>query len=262
MVDNLIIKQMLEKAGVNPFYFGGGNESYFWRVAEIDDEIFAERTQVVGNCRDMGYYCCSECDKESRLNMYYDIVIDFVTYYSGYWRNNVSSDVFEAIAGPNDEDLLSILDVLHKKYSDFLNDVMYWFANIVETSPDNSGAYEVVRSCTPRDDIHLIRAVLRRFATSCPITIDAEDVEYIWQLASTSGEIWYKRTTRCYCDNYIFISEEYGRVPRKDEDACAALRDAVRSCFFIEGWEITEGSGEDVDAMLATVDLSLDELSV
>lgn len=262
MVDNSTIKQMLEKAGANPFYFGGGNESYFWRVAEIDGEIFAERTQVVGNCRDMGYYCCCDCDKESRLNMYYDMVIDFVTYYSGYWRNNVSSDVFEAVAGPDDEDLLCILDVLHKKYSDFLNDVLYWFANLVETGPDDSGAYQVVRSCTSHDNIQLVRAVLRRFATSCPIIIDTEDTEYIWQLAVANHEIWYKRVTRYYRDDYIFISEEYGHVPREDADACAALRDAVRSCFFIEGWEITEGSDEDAKALLATLDLSLDELSV
>ena len=51
MVDNAMIKQMLDKAAANPFYFGSGNESYFWRIAEIEDEIFAERAQCVYKLR-------------------------------------------------------------------------------------------------------------------------------------------------------------------------------------------------------------------
>lgn len=261
MVDNATIKQMLEKADANPFYFGGDNESYFWRVAEIDDEIFAERTQVVGGCDDYGYYCCYIDDKESRQNMYYDMVIDFATYYCDYWRNNVSSEVFDEIAGPGDKELLGILDIFHKKYSDFLNDVMYWFSFLVEYGPNDKGVYEIESAIIPGGDLHLVKSVLKHLAPESMV-VDSEDTEYIWQIAKARGEIWYRRVIRHYRDNYIFITEEYGHVPREDVDAFGALRDAVLCCFTIEGWEIVEGSDEVVNEMLAAVDLTLEELSV
>lgn len=259
MVENSTIKQMLEKAGANPFYFGGGDESYFWRVAEIDDEIFAERTQVVGDCDDCGCYCCYVDDKESRQNMYYDMVIDFAAYYCDYWRNNVPSNVFDEIAGPGDKELLEILGIFHKKYSDFLNDVMYWFSFLVEYGPNNNGVYEVESSIVPGGDLHLVKSVLKHLTPEA-IVIDSEDTEYVWQIVDARGEIWYRRMTRYYRDNYIYITEEYGHVPREDVNAFEALRDAVLSCFVIEGWEIVEGSDDAVEEMLKAVNLTYEEL--
>ena len=259
MVDNSIIKQMLEKADAGVFYFGGSDESYYWRVAEIDEEIFAERAQIVGSCRDVGCYNCAKDAKEARLNIYYDMVADFASYYCDYWRNDIPSDVFEAIASPSDEGLLSVLGAFHKKYSDFLNDVMYRFSYLVETVP-KGGFYETVRLNYPCEDVRLIRAVLKRLAVSCPIIINTEDNEYFWQLAYANGEIWYRRVMCYYRDYSTYMTEEYGHISRSNADAFGALQDAVRSCFLIDGWHIIGGASDDVEAMLGVVELSSDEL--
>lgn len=262
MVDNAMIKQMLDKAAANPFYFGSDNESYFWRIAVIEDEIFAERAQCVCGCDDYGYYCCSVDDVQARENMYFDMVIDFATNYCAYWYDNIPSDVFEETAGPDDAELREILLVFHKKYSNFLNDVMYWFSFLIEYGTNEYGVYEIANTYVPCSDKQVVKSVLRHLSLSSPVVINSEDTEYIWQLARANGRIWYRRTTRFYRDDYIYNTDEYGYVSCDDADAIEALRDAIRLCFFIEGWEIVEDPKNDVDAMFALVDLSLGEFLV
>jgi hypothetical protein len=105
------------------------------------------------------------------------------------------------------------------------------------------------------------KKVLDRLFFANPIVVVVGDVEYLWQMMLAHDTIWFLKSTRYYRDEYVYISDEYGSVPLKDEDAFNALRDSVRSCFFIEGWKIID-TDTDVDEMLALVDLSLEELEV
>jgi len=259
MVDYETIKLMLEKAGAFPFYFGGDNESYFWRVAEIEGEIFAERAQLVDDEEYRSYYCCLANNKEARLSIYDDMVVDFVVHYGEIWRHHVPTDVFEETAGTEDRGLREILDVFHKKYSDFLNDVMLWFSVLIESEPDDDGVYYLFEPSSLNLNARTAKKVLDRLFFANPIVIVVGDVEYLWQMMLAHDTIWFLKSTRYYRDEYVYISDEYGSVPLKDEDAFNALRDSVRSCFFIEGWKIID-TDTDVDEMLALVNLSLEEL--
>ena len=261
MVNDITIKQMLEKAGAFPFIFGGSDESFAWRAAEVEDEIFVERVQVVGKNTFTSYYYCFAYDASSRRNMYEDMIIDFVVYYHETWRCHEASDVFDVIAGIDDRGLLEILGVFHKKYADFLNDVMFWFSIVVETEPNEYGVRKIAKTSILSPDERIVKHVLDRLSSSNPILIATEDAEYLWRIERFRGEIWFLKSTRRYRDEYTFVSNEYGHIQPKDEDAFNALRDAIRSCFYVEGWELINVEA-NVDEKLAIVDLSLDELSV
>jgi len=259
MVDNNVIKQMLEKADAHPFYYGGGDESYFWRAAEIDGEIFAERHQVVDGEVESSYYHCYSGDFGAKRDLYDGIVIDFVVYYRATWKFRERSDVFECTAGPEDEGLLEILSVFHRKYASFVNDVLYWFSVVLEVEPDERGVCEIAVQRKLDADERLVKRVLDRLALNDPIVVAVGDVKYCWQIVKAHGELWFLRSTWLCRDEYIFFSDEYGHVPLDESDALDALRDAVRDCFSVDNWELID-TDTDVDSMLALVDLTMADM--
>ena len=260
MVDNALIKQMLKKADAYPLYFGDDNHSYFWRAADIAGEIFVERSYVDRGEASTSYSYCLAYDKNNRDGIFSDIVIDFVSFYRNTWFYHEKTIVFSDIANVEDRGLKEILNVFNKSYSDFLNDVLYWFSISHEI---DFGDDETIRYRDPsqfNSDARLAKTILNRLSDGVPLAIDIEDTTYLWEIVSAHGELWFRRETHRYHGDYVFVTEEFGRVSEKDNDGLEALRDAVRSCFYIDGWKIVE-TEKKPDDMLNIVGLSLEQLS-
>ena len=261
MADNTIIKQMLEKADARPFYFGGSNYSYFWRVTEINGEIFAERIHVNHEHISKTYSYCLAYDKYMRDGIYTDIVIDFVTFYRNSWYYHTPCSAFVDVASDEDEELRNILEIFYKKYSDFLNDVLYWYSIVNEADFNEvEDSYTIKAPSELDSDGHLVKNILNRLYAGDPLVIESDGTVYFWEIVKAHGEIWYKRETQRFRDDYIYITEEYGHVPLRDVNAMDAIRDAVRSCFFLDGWELLNEE-DNPDSILGIVGLSLEEVS-
>ena len=115
---NCEINELLAKVNAKPFYFGGDNESYFWRVGRIEDadgdEIFAERVfGYIDSSAVSTYYYASCKDRSAMDRIYESFVIDFVMYYYDDWRCGCADDIFDVVASPNDEGLNEILGIFH-----------------------------------------------------------------------------------------------------------------------------------------------------
>lgn len=260
MVDIDLTRQMLAKVNPEPFYFGGDNHSYFWRVVEVDGIIYAELAQCVDEECYESYYCCMACDKISRQLIYEDIIIDFCVYYADGLRSGKERDVFgETTGGPGDKGLSFILSVFGKEYGDFLRDVFYWFSVVIETEPNEDGCLEV-RSSSLSDNARIAKKVIDR-SESNPIVItdNNSSTDYYWWIIKDRDFIWYLRSVRRMHGEYIFISDEYGCVSQNNVDAVCALRDAVRCPFLSDGAEVIE-TGVNVDEVLALIGLSLEEI--
>jgi hypothetical protein len=257
MVDNKEIRQMLEKANAQPFYYGSDDVSYFWRVATIDGELYAERSYCDGEgVVSQSYYFALPKDKGAWKNIYDDIVIDFVAYYSTPWLCRSAHSVFEGVASEKDEGLMEILAIFGKKYADFLNDVMYWFSIALASGENYQYTYVISDNRTLDDDERLVKIVLKRFEKSEPMIIALGDTFYYWKIAKCNDQIWYSRTTQHCRDYYVSESNEYGHMSLYDEDAIGALRDAILACSNIEGWELVKAD-ENLENTLSLVGIEL-----
>ena len=262
-MDNNTIISMLEKADAQPFYFGGDNESYFWRAANIEDEIFAQRVWCDGrnNVKESFYYCLVD-DTGSRQDIYDDIVIDFVVYYADFWRHGCGyvEGAFDTVAGKDDRGLSDILIAFGKSYNAFVNDVMFWYSIVLESMPISDDDVIHIRekdSLKERDRI--AKHVVDRLSVDGPLTITQGNTTFVWRIVEASGKLWFsKHTSRSY-DGYSFHTEEYGSIKPFDEDEFNALRDSVSSCFAIDGWSIDANNSNPED-LLCLVNLSLETI--
>ena len=262
MGNDELIKTMLEKADAYPFYFGGDEESFFWRVAVIDDELFAERVYFTDDDTVATYFSGSIRNRKAMRNIYNYIIIDFVVYYYEDWLNEDANGAFEEVADSDDEGLCEILAAFGKKYGKFIKDVIYWSSVFLETAPDDEGRYWV--SCSSEDlseDDRLVKKVLDRLCKTDSIEIATDDASYHWDIVKAHNEIWFYRIVNYIHDDYMYITEEYGHVSLKDEYAMESLRDAVRGCFYAEGCELLSEQDDGLEAQLAIIDLNLEELT-
>ena len=263
MVDNALIKQMLKKADAHPFYFGGDNHSYFWRVAEICGEIYAERTHVDGESNETqaSYSYCLAFDKNNREGIYCDIVIDFVMYYRDFWYYHIENTAFSDVASCYDEGLLEILDVFNKSYAEFISDVLYWFSISLEVEIDEKlETYKFKDPSRLSSNARLAKKVIDRFSEGVPIVVEVGDTTFLWEAINMRNEIWFKREVQRDHGEYIYITDEWGRVPLDDSDALESFRDAVRSCFYIDGWKIIE-TENNLGDFLKVAGVNLDEIT-
>lgn len=259
-MEKYLIKQMIEKSGAYPFYYGDGDTSYFWRAAEIDGEIYAQRayySEEEGATE--AFYCCQAHDRIFRREIYDSIVVDFVHFYKDVFIGHLEDNVFEDTASPNDAGLCEILSVFHRKHSDFIKDTIYWVSVMQNAEPDD-GIYEVAVSGPLCEKDRLVKTVLDRLMTASPLVIETEDLTYVWRIVSANGDLWYQKSTYRRYDEYNYMSDEYGHFSENDDDAFEALQDAVRSCICVEGWVITSHV-EDIDELLALVELSYEEIA-
>lgn len=260
MVNIDLAREMIAKVNPDPFYFGGDNKSYFWRVVEVDGIIYGELAQSIKNEAKETYYSCLACDKNSRQLIYDDMLIDFCVYYADGLRSGTEREIFgEMAGGPNDSGLNFILSVLGKTYDDFLRDAFFWYSVVLLTEPADDGSMKIKHSALS-DDARVAKKIIDRSERS-PICIVNNDsaTDYFWWLCESSGKIWYLRSTHRHHDEYIFISDEYGCVSLRDTDAMNALRDAIRSPFLFGDAEVLE-TDTDIGEVLALVGLSLDEI--
>jgi hypothetical protein len=253
---------MLEKADAQPFYFGGDNISFFWRTAQIDDEIFAQRVQHSDSSTEESYRYCSAYDRSSKQHIYDDIVLDFVMYFFDAWRlgRAYAEGAFCDVAGVDDQGLRDILMTFDKTYAGFINDVLYWYSIAFETEPNDDGSYEIRDPGVLDEDSRIAKHVIDRLSERNPMTIVRGDTMYIWQIVPAHGELWFSKHTHRFHDEYVFCTEEYGRINPRDKDAYHALRDSVRSCFMIDGWELVDDAESNPEDLLCLVDLSLETI--
>ncbi|MCQ2570773.1 MAG: hypothetical protein MJ154_00785 [Candidatus Saccharibacteria bacterium] len=259
-MDKVLIKQMLKKSGAVPFYYGNGDESYFWLAAEIDGEIFAQRAYYAeGEGSTEVFYYCQAHDRMNIREIYDNMVVDFVVFYKPVFVGHLESSVFEDIASPEDEGLCELLSVFHKKYSDFLKDVIYWVSVIGNLEPDD-GIYEVAVNGPLSQEERIVKTVLDRLMVLSPLVVETEDFTYVWRIVKANGDLWYQKSTYRRYDEYSYATDEYGHFSKDDNDAFNALSDAVLACFCVEGWRITSRI-EDIDDVLALVELTYEEIT-
>ena len=253
---------MLDKADAQPFYFGGDSESYFWRAAKIEDEIFVQRVQHSDTSTEESYRYCSVYDRNSQLDIYDDIVIDFVMYFAKSWRKGSGSveGAFRDVAGEDDTGLADILGVFRKDYAAFLNDVMFWFAVVLDTEPNEDGVTVICEKSCLSERSRVVKHVLDRLALDNPTVISVGNTMFVWRLISAHDDIWFSKITSRSYDDYIFYTEEYGCVEPEDDDAYNALRDSIRGSLMIDGWELIDDDESDFEGMLNLVGLSLEAI--
>lgn len=265
MVDNAEIHEILRKSGVKPFYFGGKDESFYWQVAlleaDLGEEIYAERSSwdEIGAGKTT-YYCVHYRDLKARTNMYEAIITDFVAYYYDPWSKHVANMAFNEVALPSDEELMDILDIFNKSYSDFMHDVLYWYRIAILTNPFSEHISIEKAESSLREDERLAKQVLDVLYKDEPITILLDNVKYEWKIAEKHNEIWFSRITNYKYETHDFTTCEYGHVVRTDGDAMDALRDAVRGCYFVDGWKYDKADN-GYESQLALIDLSNDDLN-
>jgi len=136
MINDIAVRIMLEKADPYPFCFGGCGMLVLWKVAEIDDEVFASAIYATTVGAVEVLYNCSIYNSDGLDFVYNEIVGDFVSCNSDAWMDRVDNGTFEVFGNKDDLGLNEVLSVFHKKYSDFLNDVMYWFSIQIEAERD------------------------------------------------------------------------------------------------------------------------------
>jgi hypothetical protein len=257
-VDTIIV--MLEKAGVQPFLFGGSNESYFWRATKIDDEIFVERAWCdVRGYENRQYRSCLDADECSRQDIYDDIVLDLVMYHSGEWYINKDNakELFNKVADENDDGLRNILDTFDKSYAEFMNDVLLWYDASLNALPGADGRVCMLSYERLSESERIAKHIVDRLASGNTIIISQENTTFVWTMVESHGRIWFsKRTYRSY-KTYDFCTEEYGSVDKNAADEYGALQDIVKSCFAIEGYELS-CEGEDPGRVLNIIGLTPD----
>ena len=259
MKDNIIVS-MLKKANAQPFWFGGKGESYFWRATNIDDRIFAQRVWCDGvKNKDESYRYCLDVDGYLKQDIYADIVLDFVMYYSGEWYigRGSAEGAFSDIAGPNDTGLFDILDAFGKTYAEFLNDVMFWYSVALEALPDYDGRLRVRNYCRLSDEERIAKHIIDRLAVDNEISVSQGNITFVWKLVESHGKIWFSKNTYHSYDAYVFCTSEYGSVDKEESDAYDALQDSILSCFAIDGWELSN-EDNDPEAMLNIIGLTLE----
>lgn len=136
MINDIAVRIMLEKADPYPFCFGGCGMLVLWKVAEIDDEVFASAIYTTMAGAVEVFYHCSIYNIDGLDFIYNEIVDDFVTCNIDAWMDRVDNGTFEVFGNKDDLGLNEVLSVFHKKYSEFLNDVMYWFSIQIEAERD------------------------------------------------------------------------------------------------------------------------------
>jgi hypothetical protein len=258
-MDKNSIVSILEDAGVMPFYFGGAYESYFWRTTSVDGTIYVQRAWCKLGDNQESFRCCSTSDYVSQQNIYDDIVLDFVVFYADAWQSGdgYAEGALVDIAGVDDAGLQNILATFGKTYSTFLNDVMYWYGIAIATKPDDDGKMQI-RDISCFDEVARVsKNVITRLSADDPLVIFQGNTTFVWRLVNARGRIWFARYTYRQYDDHVFCTEEYGRIKPSDADAFNALRDAIRSCFMIDGWELLESESNPED-LLCLVDLSLE----
>jgi hypothetical protein len=181
-------------------------------------------------------------------------------YFAKAWQKGYGSaeGVFREVAGEDDQGLMDILSVFKKDYAAFLNDVMFWYAVVLDTEPNEDGVMEIRDKSCLSEEARIVKHVLNHLADRNPVVISIGDTMFTWQIISAHGELWFSKITSRHYDDYIFYTEEYGRVPLSDDDAFEALRDAVRGSMMIDGWELITDDECSLDDLLSLVNLSLE----
>lgn len=147
MINDKTIKSMLEKTDPFPFCFGGAGMFIVWKVAEIDDEIFAEGayTDTKTFTTVEVFYNLAATNEEGREYLYDEIVTDFVVCSTESWLKHNNASLFNTIGGKDDLGLNEILLLFGRSYPEFLNDVMYWYGF-------NLDAEAILKEAQEKDD--------------------------------------------------------------------------------------------------------------
>lgn len=147
MISDKTIKSMLEETDPFPFCFGGAGMFIVWKVAEIDDEIFAEGvyTDTKTFSTVEVFYNFAVKNVAGREYLYDEIVTDFVVCSTESWLKRNNASLFNTIGGKDDLGLNEILLLFGKSYPEFLNDVMYWYGV-------NLDAKAILKEAEEKDD--------------------------------------------------------------------------------------------------------------
>ncbi len=260
-MDDKKIAALLEKTGNPPFYFGGYDVAHFWRVAKIDDVIYAQKVIYADNKKCESFSFCSVSDNSSKQEIFDNVVLDFVTFYANVWqsgRGQIERIFTDEVAGIGDLGLQEILEALDQSYSAFLNHVMYRYGTIARVKPDCDGKKQIRSDSRLSETERIAKNVVDKLSTNEPLVITQGNSTFEWNLVKAHGKIWFSRRTSRDHGSYILYSEEYGRVSKSDSDSFSALRDAIAGCFMLDGWEIqNDNNPED---LLCLVDLSLETI--
>ena len=147
MINYQTIKSMLEKTDPFPFCFGGAGMFIVWKVAEIDDEIFAEGayTDTKTFSTVEVFYNLAVTNEEGCEYLYDEIVTDFVVCSTESWLKHNNASLFNTIGGKDDLGLNEILLLFGRSYPEFLNDVMYLYGV-------NLDAEAILKEAQEKDD--------------------------------------------------------------------------------------------------------------
>ena len=249
---NKTIAAMLDKNNIRPFYFGGYDESYFWRAANIDKKIYVQR----GRCRNgktsesFSAFPASEAD--TLHDTFNEIVLDFVIYCSEIWRegNGDIANIFSDIAGRDDAEFNKILQVFDMEYANFLNYAFYWYGEVIASNNTDDAFRTEKSSLTERE--HTIKKAIARYSEYSPLVITQGDFTFEWNLAKVRNEIFYSKLSYKDYGEFISCTGEYGRVAIDDADEFGALRDAIAACLMLKDRKIEDR--KNLKGLLSLVD--------
>lgn len=259
-MDDKKIVALLDKTGNLPFYFGGYDIAYFWRIAKVDGKIYVQRVVYTDVKQEESFSCCLASDESSKQEIFDDVVLDFAVFYADVWQSGRGQieGVFKETAGVDDAGLQDILEALDKPYSAFLNSVLYWYGIVIESKPNCDGKKQIRDNGCLDATGRIAKNVIDKLADNGPLVVVQGNSTFEWNLVKSHEKIWYSRRTLRDHGSYVLCSEEYGRVLSSDPDSFGALRDAISSCFMLDGWEIQKDCNPE--KLLCLVDLSLEAI--
>ena len=84
-MDDKKIVALLDETGNLPFYFGGYDIAYFWRIAKVDGKIYVQRVVYTDVKQEESFSCCLASDESSKQEIFDDVVLDFAVFYADVW---------------------------------------------------------------------------------------------------------------------------------------------------------------------------------
>lgn len=270
-MDNKTIVAMLDHVGARPVVVCGYDESHFWRVANVDNNIYVQRTRFSGSIpkfmSDEEFEpeetdsVFSSDDKGLKRDTFNAIVQDFVLLHAEEW-NAISADEDKIacdIADINDADFQSILKALGKTNRDFLKSAKHWYSYIGDLI-GSRGKIRFENASLLNSKERSAKNVMKKFRHTDPLVVIQGSITFEWNLIQIRDEIFYSRLIYKDYEKYINCTEEYGRVAIDDEDQFGALRDAVASSFMVDGWSFDKKSKCNPEELLKIVGLSLNTI--
>ena len=218
----------IEWSGREGFTFWNDWFEVNWVVISLDDKLLARKTVINDKNYETVYLYEVPRDCADEVKALYDeVILDFVDVCFDDFGLECGVQPFCDFAGPEDYDLIELLDEFGVDYNTFLRDVFFQYRVMVEAEEMLGDDYYCEHESSMTEDERLAKKVIDRLGNLEASIEFADDVIVYWEFAEARGDLWFRRADVQFDGPLMAIEDNYGHVNLDDEDGVSVLRDAL-----------------------------------